>query len=186
MRIVAAGCLAALGLGLAVSAASAQEEKPKYAPKAADLSWFTGWFGGGGSPPGVSTTPPKPAPGEPAPLTIAQRAEEQDRLMKAYLRRLDVCDRLREVAQESSDDRLLKEAGRLEELAWRLYQTRSSKLLGVAGLAGDEETAEEKPGPSTAELLLKSSPGGALPPRLRQGGRLEPSRAEVPASRKED
>ncbi len=186
MRIVAAGCLAALGLGLAVSACSAQEpERLRYSPKPADLSWLTKWFGGGSEEIIPKSSPPDPK--QPPPMTVAQRAAERDRLEKAYLRRLDVCDRLRDIAQETNDTRLIEQANRLEELAWRLYQTRSNKLLGVASTAGgDEEPASGKAEPTTAEVLMKAKPGGALPPRLRQGGRLEPSRAEVPASRKED
>jgi len=183
MRILEAGCLAALGLGLAVSSASAQA---KYSPRPADLSRFGGWFGSPSSQPIV--TKEAPAPGEKPPMTVTQRAVEQDKLMRAYLRRLEVCDRLRDVGQESNDTSLIDEASRLEEMAWKLYQTRSSKLLGVASASADEDPADPKgASASTAEVLMKSSPASSIPPRLRQGGRIDPpSRAEVPASRKEE
>ena len=185
MRIVAAGCLATLGLGLAVTAAWSQD-RPRYSPKAANLGLIHSWFGGKQEVDITKPTGPAGPPGPP-PLTVGQRAVEQDRLMKAYLRRLEVCDRLRDVAHEKNDNFLIDEASRLEEMAWKLYQTRSSKLLGVASATGDEEPlTEPKTTQTTAEMLMKSSPGGAMPSRMRNGGRLEPSRAEIPASRREE
>lgn len=191
MRIFGAGSLAAVALGLAVSTTGGQE-RPRYSPKPTlesntaikpvdNGSWWSNLFGGNNGDVELKKEPQAPTP------TVVDKAMEQDRLMKAYLRRLDVCDKLRDVAHESSNERLTEEANRLEDLAWRLYQKQSSKLLGISTAAADEVPLEEKPAQqSTLDVLRSAKTGGNVPPRLRSGGKIEPTRAEVPASRKED
>jgi hypothetical protein len=175
MRTARAGCLAVLVLGVAFSVAEAQSRTGKPAP-AESSSWWSNLFGNKPKEdPKKQATPIKPVSASPA-----DRALEQDRLMKAYMRRLEVCDRIREVAHETNNDGLFEEANHLEDLAWKLYQGRSNKLLGISTASADEE-----PTPNTAEVLRSASPGGAVPPRLRPGGKMEPSRAQG-RSREED
>jgi hypothetical protein len=75
--------------------------------------------------------PAKPAPkreatprGEAARQSDAQLQEE----LAAYYRRLAVCDRMREIAQESSDEALRAKAEGLEAQAFTLYQQRIAHL----------------------------------------------------------
>jgi hypothetical protein len=82
------------------------------------------------------------------------RAHELDRLMKAYLRRLEVCDRLRDVAQQGNNADLLAEAEQLEAMAWSVYQQQARRLGSVPGLEGPESR-------SASKTLPANSPGGA-------------------------
>lgn len=170
MRIPGAGCLAVLSLGLATTMLSAQAPAAKYAPKANETtsSWWSNWFGG-------SKEAPKPAPTTTPTLTVADRATELDRLMRAYWRRQEICDRLRDIALQTSDNALYEEANRLEEMAWRLHQQRSSKLLGVPVASAEEETGDVEQ--STVEVLKNATRGGQLPPRLQNEKRLAPVQA---------
>ncbi|NBO91862.1 MAG: hypothetical protein EBV06_06060 [Planctomycetia bacterium] len=133
--------LAGVVLGLAVGALAAQ--KPTESS-----SWWASWWGGNDS----KTTAAKAQKGPPAPRP--DRTAEQSKLEKAYLRRQAVCDRLREIAQERNDTQLSEEAARLEEIAWKLFQSRSELLLGA-------ETADEgKTQPvidETREMLLNDA-----------------------------
>jgi hypothetical protein len=170
MRTAGAGRLAVLGLGLAVSMSLAQSAgKYRPAPTVETSAWWKNLFKSSEAPK-VSTTPP-------AGPTVADRNAELDRLMKAYWRRQEVCDRLREIALQNNNDALYDEAGRLEDLAWRLYQSRS-KQLGMPVVALDDEPASSKSEESTLEVLKKASAtGGQLPPRLRSSGKIEPAQA---------
>jgi hypothetical protein len=56
-------------------------------------------------------------------LAEAVRAEQD-----AYIRRLDVCTRLREIAAEKGDDKLAMQAADLERRATAVYEARVAKL----------------------------------------------------------
>lgn len=98
--------------------------------------------------------------------------------MKAYLRRLAVCDRLRDIALETNDTALSEEAGRLDEMAWTLYHEQSNRLLGVKSMAMEPEAVAEGAALPDPGKARKASGGSALPPRVWSGGRIEPARGE--------
>ncbi|MGL4553505.1 MAG: hypothetical protein ACRC33_20255 [Gemmataceae bacterium] len=114
LRLHRAG-LAALMLGVAVAAAAEKPTEP--------TSWWQARRG-----------EPRPKPAVKADAAPIDRAAEQARLEKAYLRRQAVCDRLREVALEGNDGKLADEAARLEEAAWKLFQARSDRLMSGGGV----------------------------------------------------
>jgi hypothetical protein len=178
MRIPGAGRLAVLGLGVAVSVAAAQSTgKYKAKPTEQTSGWWKNWVG--------SKEESKPPAGPPPGPTVADKHAELDRLMKAYWRRQEVCDRLRDIALQANDDKLYDEAGRLEELAWRLHQTRSSKLFGMPVATADDPP--EPPEESTIDVLKRAAPGaGPLPPRLRNSGKMEPATANRSERKRED
>ncbi|MFO0877629.1 MAG: hypothetical protein U0840_09760 [Gemmataceae bacterium] len=180
MRRTGAGCLAVLGLSIATTMLCAQSPAKKYSPKASETtsSWWKGWFGSGKEEAQSATPPPS--------LTVADRAMELDRLMRAYWRRQEICDRLRDIALQQNDNSLYEEASRLEEMAWRLHQQRSNKLLGlpVANAIADEE--EAPPEPSTVDVLKRASKGGQLPPRLQPGKALAPTQANRDVRQEEE
>lgn len=182
MRIPGAGRLAALGLAIAASASFAQSPPPKYnaKPTAETSSWWRSWFG-------ESKDAPKPTDVPPVGPTVTDKYAGLDRAMKAYLRRQEVCDRLRDIALQSNDEKLYEEASRLEEMAWRLHQTKSSRLLGTpAQVVTDDPPADEpKVEERTVELLKRATPGGQLPPRLQRGG-AEPAAANRTERSRED
>lgn len=58
-----------------------------------------------------------------------------------YLRREAVCDKLRDIARETDDDKLLRLADELNDMAWDLYRKRTAAIaigLGEAG-AGEKQ-----------------------------------------------
>ncbi|MFO0844696.1 MAG: hypothetical protein U0797_20250 [Gemmataceae bacterium] len=179
MRIPGAGRLAVLGLGVAVSVAGAQSTG-KYTAKPTEQtsSWWKSWFGSKPEEAKVLDHPPVALQAE------ADKQAELDRLMRAYWRRQEVCDRLRDIALQANDDKLYEEAGRLEDLAWRLHQSKSGKLFGTPVAAADEPP--EPPEESTLDVLKRAAPGGNLPPRLRQGGKMEPATANRAERKREE
>jgi hypothetical protein len=83
---------------------------------------------------------------------VGQLAKEREN----YLRRLDVCRKLREAAEETGNPELEKEADRLEQEAALIYQQRAARLLN----ADVEATA-----PGKAEEKLLAEPTGPRLPR---------------------
>lgn len=89
--------------------------------------------GAGGMAAAADTKPARPASSmrppvivEPLPPDILAEAvrAEQD----AYIRRLDVCTRLRAIAAEKNDDNLAQQAAELERRATALYEARVARL----------------------------------------------------------
>ena len=89
--------------------------------------WYTKMFAGKPDPKPAESRPAPAAPLAPETLADALRAEQD-----AYLRRLDVCTKLRQVAVESNDEKLLEKADGLEQQATALYHQRTARL-GVRG-----------------------------------------------------
>lgn len=182
MRIVRAARLAALSLGLLTSLAAAQAP-PTRSSEASEGRLFGGLFSTSSKP-----AKPKDADKEAArPLSVPDRAVEQERLMKGYLRRLAVCDRLRDIAHETDNAALAEEAARLDEMAWKIYQEQSNRLLGVRSMALEPEEAGSGAAlPDAGKALRKASGGGPLPPRLWSNGAIEPARSEGPSIQGEE
>jgi len=178
MRLWGKGCLVILIMGLTVSIAAAQPPDRK-AAKEEETGWWNGLVGGNKA----KEQTKKPAPS----MTMADRAMEQDRLMRAYLRRQEVCDRLRDIAHQTENNSLLEEANRLEEMAWKIYQGRSSRLLGIpaTAMADPEPTAAEgDTDEDTMDILKKAAKsGGNMPARIRSGGKIEPERGGKTSAR---
>lgn len=82
-----------------------------------------GWFQRMAGPAPKPVTPPKPLP-HPAEVAATQQSQE----MASYLRRAAVCDRIRQIAMESGDDALMKQADALDKQAFNVYQQRVSNL----------------------------------------------------------
>ncbi|MFM7149627.1 MAG: hypothetical protein ACKO23_07270 [Gemmataceae bacterium] len=180
MRLWGKGCLVILTLGLTVSITAAQPPDRK-AAKEEETGWWNGLVGGNKA--------KEPAKKSAPPMTMADRAMEQDRLMRAYLRRQEVCDRLRDIAHQTENNSLLEEANRLEEMAWKIYQGRSSRLLGIpaTSMADPEPIAEGESEEDTMDLLKKAAKsGGNMPARIRSGGKIEPERGGKSSAREGD
>ena len=84
---------------------------------------------------------------------VAQLAKERE----TYLRRMQVCDRLREIALETGDQTLEKQAELLEDRARTIYQQRSAQLL--ANDADSDGVAIEATA-DTRALLIAGRPLG--------------------------
>ncbi len=79
-------------------------------------------------------------------------AEQRAREQNALFRRIEICDRLRQLAVQSNDTALLREVDRLESQAFELYQKRT----GLAGtklvlepLKADVEKLDAQLGPKS-------------------------------------
>ncbi|HMP02346.1 MAG TPA: hypothetical protein PKD86_11060 [Gemmatales bacterium] len=81
----------------------------------------------------VSTTPSPAALGSSgtaasAPSSNKERAAQLQKELDAYLRRMQVCDRLKEVAEETGDASLEQQAELMAQRAWFVYQQRTAQL----------------------------------------------------------
>ena len=154
MRKWLQGGVLAIALGVA-SGAFAQKptDQPANKPteKSTEGSWWDSWFGNKPQPEPKKKAPPAP----PSRPSMADKALELDRQQNAYLRRLAVCDRLREVARETGNNSLQEEADRLEALAMKVYQKHANQLLGAAS-----GTLLEDDSLSASATLQITSPGG--------------------------
>ncbi len=86
------------------------------------MGWFTRLFQRNES----EAEEKKTASDKPYVSPARQRAVEK----RKWLRRLEVCDRLRQIASETGDEELARKADRLDERAWEIFSQRT----GTAGL----------------------------------------------------
>ncbi len=140
-----------LSAALAASAAPAFAADP---PKPDDKpSWFGRVLGNSEKKPDQDRTfadlPARPpvlvGPLDPMAQAEALRAEQD-----AYLRRLDVCLKLREIATKKGDERLLMQADELEKQATSLYHQRVARLGVKAQIRTPAETLDRSAGASPA------------------------------------
>ena len=76
-----------------------------------------------------------------APPVIPSREKE------IWLRRTEICQRLREIALTNNDDTLLRKADQLDQRAWETYMQRISTVRSVADgivLSANEAAANRK------------------------------------------
>ncbi len=85
---------------------------------------------------GLKKVAAKPAP------QIDEFTAERDREEKAYLRRLGVCLKLHEIAEQTRDDELENKARDLEDRVWAIYAQRTAHL--PAGDDADDAKALDK------------------------------------------
>jgi hypothetical protein len=136
MRRTGAGRVAAaLALGLAVSAAAAQE------PAATGGRWGGSWLGDMKKAEGKAAQPAVKAP--PGLTAAEQAARERDRQEKAFYRRLKVCDRLAEIALQTDDQELGRQAEELEARVWEIYRRQTGSLRGAGPADPDQAVLDE-------------------------------------------
>ncbi len=132
MRRVGAGITAAVLLaGLAASAALAQDtDGDLHSAAPTPKAWWTGWFG-----PADKTDKPEgkkteaavpPAPAAPSPMDMAAAARRRERA--AYNRRMEVCDRLTEIAVRTNNTDMQAQIDQLRDRAWDVYRKRTADL----------------------------------------------------------
>jgi hypothetical protein len=146
-RFAAWGLSAALAAG-AAPAFAADPPQPDAKP-----SWFGRMLGKSEKKPDQDRTfadlPARPpvvvGPLEPLAQADALRAEQD-----AYLRRLDVCLKLREIAAAKGDERLLAQADELEKQATALYHQRVARLGVKAQIRTPAETLDRSTTATTA------------------------------------
>jgi hypothetical protein len=163
MRKVGAWSLtAALIFGLSTASARAdddtQSSTPKPNPRAPTWDWKPSdiLYGSRSNRDDLKPIAPKPAPKPDATIakkpatpvkqtsTVADAAAERSRQEAALLRRLQVCDKLKEIAIRTNDAELLRRAEQLEERSQACYTQRTARLRGLAGgFQSDEKTVDQ-------------------------------------------
>jgi hypothetical protein len=137
---------------LLVGSASAQKQSES-------TSFWPTWLGGQAKPTADAKSKPKAAP------AAVDRAEELAKLEAAYQRRQQVCDELRRVALETGDSKLEDEALALEEMAWKIFEARSAKLMRLGVVAEPESPEESSTITQTRDMLIEHAD------KKKQGGR---------------
>jgi hypothetical protein len=135
----------ALGLGLGL-ATLAQADEDDVKPPAPSGNWFTHLFSKDTAKKKDADAKKGEAPAKPSVALIRQKAQAE------WLRRQEVCDKLRAIALESGDKELARKADALDQRAWDLYLQRT----GGANLNG-----------SPVERLHEDNVGMAAMPRFR-------------------
>jgi hypothetical protein len=122
-KLAMRGLLAALlGAGLAVAVRAAEGDEPAAAP-----SLWDGLFGGGKKQPAVKKQEPEAErPPEPSPAERAEAVRRHE--YKEYFRRIQVCDRLMEIATLRNDLEMQRRVEELTEKVGQLYEQRTAGL----------------------------------------------------------
>jgi hypothetical protein len=107
-------------------------------------------------------TDPKVGEVKPQPVnTIESTEAERQRYVNAWFRRVEVCDRLRMIAEQTGNEALRNQATELEERANAIYRLQTSRLplpaqAPLAVLAADRENpSRDRPG----TLAIAPTPG---------------------------
>ncbi|MGH7224827.1 MAG: hypothetical protein ACRELF_16510, partial [Gemmataceae bacterium] len=82
--------------------------------------------------------------------SVESVAAEQQRHMNALMRRMEVCDRLRMIANQTGNEALMTQANELEERANAIYRLQTSRLplpaqAPLSVLAADRENPSRDP-----------------------------------------
>lgn len=151
--------LSALAAGIGGTAGFAAD--PPSATPPAEKPWYSRLFGDDEpNPPKSATSPATPArpPMPTAPLAPEAVADALRAEQDAYLRRLEVCTRLRQIGVETNDDSLLAQADTLERQATALYHGRVARL----GVKGVRPSAEPAIASKPAERVLDEKLGSGV------------------------
>ena len=155
MRKLGVRALAALFCAaLTVSVAVADDTDDGKTPPANKGSWWPGgWFGSQTKPEEKKPTA-KAEPADEGPSLADRAAEARLREQKAYLRRLEACDRLQEIAIETNDAALQRQVEQLTQQVFEVYKQRTaSPVSGSRFEAADGFT--EMPAPKKKAEKVK-------------------------------
>jgi hypothetical protein len=167
----AGGVIAALWVGLAVSAAGAAGDGGDLHSMPPDdkptSPWLPIWMGGRRN--AFSEKKPAEAPkaaktdkadkpdkdkdkDKPAPRPQpADGATTQERELNAYWRRIEVCDQLREFAVQAGNEELERQADELSQRAFAIYQQRSRTAAAAGAPSADEAALDKQLGTDKAK-----------------------------------
>jgi hypothetical protein len=73
--------------------------------------------------------------------------------VKALWRRLKVCERLAEIAQQTNDQELARQAEELEARVWEIYHRQTGSLRGAGPADQDQAVLEERLRMGTARSM---------------------------------
>src|SRR5690348_12639595 len=161
-RVGAWGMAAALVVGLGAAVAEAGERDGNTRPEPRGL--LSGLFG---DKPKAKTDKQPAADDRPAPSRTTEAVLlEQQRQMNALLRRMQVCDRLRLIAEQTGNDELMRQADVLEARAEEVYRQQTAQLpLPSQPLEADATPPAPKPAVKPADAPGRAGGGMELPER---------------------
>ncbi len=135
----------ALSIGLSgVALARADEDDAKPANTG---NWFTHLFVKDAAKKKGADTKKNDAPPAPSAADIRQKAQAE------WLRRQEVCDKLRAIALECGDKDLARKADALDQRAWDLYVLRTGSTKMNA--SPDEQFPDDQPSRGAASSRIK-------------------------------
>lgn len=93
-------------------------------------------------------------------------AHQQQRHMNAVLRRVQVCDRLRQIAEQTGNAELQQQADELEARAWAIYQRQTESLAtSAAPIDSDAHPRSTAEGMKRAARSSAAKRNGSAPHR---------------------
>jgi hypothetical protein len=117
----------------------------------------------------ASEAVPKPVPTAEGGY-VEQAAAEQQRRMNALIRRMEVCDRLRMIADQTGNEALMLQANELEERANAIYRNQMAGLPLPAqtplSILADDNRGQMAPGLPMARTPANQGPYGLGPDRM--------------------
>lgn len=144
------GAVLLAGVTMTVAAAGDRKKRAAEPEPAAEESkgawgWFTGLFRWGKKeePKAIAQSEQVAAEVNRAAALREEAEARQVREMNALLRRLEVCDRLREIAWQTNDPYLEGQAVQLEERASAVYAQRMANLPAAGESSLDEEILQK-------------------------------------------
>jgi hypothetical protein len=128
MRKLGAKVVAVALLGTLASVAVAQDAPDSKPAPPKHTTWGGSLFNWGEKSPDKAeeVKGAMPVPAGPSPLE--RSAREQERLRKAVLRRMQVCQQLRQIAEQTDDAELMQRADELDARAWEIYRQQAARL----------------------------------------------------------
>jgi hypothetical protein len=156
-RLGATGMAAALCAGLVLATARADDgdggdlrAMPPTRP-----SWFSGTPAAKDEP--VSTKKVVPSDAPPPPRVVNNTATVQAREEAAYLRRLDVCYDLLDVAERKGDEALREQVYQLMDKAWAVYLRRTGNAPGRAADASALAQSAQPPADPSRQAAARDT-----------------------------
>lgn len=149
MRQIGDAVMAVLALlVLVLGAAGVRAEQPT--KKTEKNSWWNpvGWWQTKEKEPKPKAKPTQKK--EDAAKKKDQKARARLRYQNAYLRREQVCDRLREIAQQTGNPQLARQAEELRQMAWELYLAQTK--TPTASLPAPAPASPPVPTPAEEQL----------------------------------
>lgn len=113
----------AMGVALLLACAPALRAEPPETPSTPSDPWYTRWFGIGGP-----SKPLKPEQVKPKLKPSVEAAMARSKAEADLNRRMEVCDRLRQIAAETNNPALDEQANRLEQQAMDHYKKMTAHL----------------------------------------------------------
>jgi hypothetical protein len=155
--------VAVLLTGMAASAALAQQpdgDLHSAAPK--PKAFWDGWFTAAAKPAEKKPDALAAPPAGPSAAEIA--AATRKRELASYSRRMEVCDRLMDVAVQNNDEAMQTRIEQLKDRAWNLYQQRTGGLAVSGSQSPDEDVLDRRLGVNSTGRPLTAAPAGKAKP----------------------